>query len=166
MRARANRLSWLERTSAVGGGAQRVYSRSWTKKQLDCRPALSKADMRAEELRPFVASARAAGCSTTREIAAYLNSAGVSTLTGARWGHSQVSRAIRRMNELDRRAANGVASCGPEELRQHLVQARAAGCTSLREVAAHLNARGVLTCRGLYWQATSIKRILVRLNVE
>jgi len=143
-----------------------VYSRSWTKKQLSCRPALSKADMRAEELRPFVVSAKAAGCSTTREIAAYLNSAGVSTLTGVQWGHSQVSRAIRRMNELDRRAANGLASCGPEELRQHLVQAKAAGCTSLREIAAHLNARGVLTCRGLNWQATGVNRILKRLNVE
>lgn len=40
--------------------------------------------------------------------------------------------------------------------------AQKAGATSLREIAAALNARGVATARGRQWQANSVSKILER----
>ena len=39
---------------------------------------------------------------------------------------------------------------------------KAAGSTSLRAIAAALNARGVLTARGGQWDAVAVSRVLAR----
>lgn len=41
-------------------------------------------------------------------------------------------------------------------------EVQAAGCTSLREVAAALNARGIATRRGSQWTAAAVSRVLAR----
>jgi DNA invertase Pin-like site-specific DNA recombinase len=55
--------------------------------------------------------------------------------------------------EADRHAANVVPI---------IREARKAGARTLRQIAAALNARGVLTARGGAWHATSVKNILDR----
>lgn len=47
-------------------------------------------------------------------------------------------------------------------LMPHIDAVIASGATSLREIAAELNRRGIKTARGQEWQATSVKRILDR----
>ena len=42
---------------------------------------------------------------------------------------------------------------------------RASGVTSLRQIAAALNERGIPTPRGAEWQAPQVKRVLERLAV-
>lgn len=51
-----------------------------------------------------------------------------------------------------------------EELRPHIEEARRAGCVSLREIAAFLNANGLCTTRGRQWGASQVLRALARLN--
>jgi DNA invertase Pin-like site-specific DNA recombinase len=55
--------------------------------------------------------------------------------------------------EADRQAANVLPI---------IREAQKAGARTLREIAAALNARGVLTARGGSWHATSVKNILAR----
>jgi len=41
-------------------------------------------------------------------------------------------------------------------------EVRKSGATTLREIAAALNARGIHTARGGQWHATSVKNVLER----
>jgi hypothetical protein len=43
-----------------------------------------------------------------------------------------------------------------------VAEIRAAGASSLREIAAGLNARGFVTARGGQWSAMQLKRVLGR----
>jgi len=42
-------------------------------------------------------------------------------------------------------------------------EARSAGCTSLREIAAHLNEQGATTPKGAAWTAAAVQRVVRRL---
>ena len=55
--------------------------------------------------------------------------------------------------EADRHAANVVPI---------IREAQRAGAETLRDVAAALNARGIVTARGGKWHATSVKNLLDR----
>jgi DNA invertase Pin-like site-specific DNA recombinase len=44
-----------------------------------------------------------------------------------------------------------------------IAEIRASGASSLREIATGLNARGILTARGVEWSAMQVKRVLERL---
>ena len=58
------------------------------------------------------------------------------------------------------KAANGRAA----DLAPIIAEVRNEGASSLREIAAGLNARGVFTPRGKPWSATQIQRVLVRIS--
>lgn len=58
------------------------------------------------------------------------------------------------------KAANSRAA----DLAPIIAEVRGAGAVSLREIAAGLHARGVLTPKGKPWSATQIQRILARLT--
>ena len=47
-----------------------------------------------------------------------------------------------------------------DKVRPHIEQARAEGCSSLREIAAYLNSRGIRTVRGKEWQASQVQRVI------
>ncbi|QJP17366.1 recombinase family protein [Starkeya sp. ORNL1] len=49
------------------------------------------------------------------------------------------------------------------DLAPVIADARAGGATSLREIAAVLNARGIPTARGSTWSAVQVSRVLARL---
>jgi hypothetical protein len=61
-------------------------------------------------------------------------------------------------------AAQATAKARAEELRDVVSDARAHGCTTLRQLAAHLNGLGVLTPRGGTWAAASAARLLYQLD--
>lgn len=72
------------------------------------------------------------------------------------------TRALARKNavhavtaEADRFAANVLPI---------IREAQKAGATTLREIAAALNARGVVTARGGQWHAKSVSNILERVQ--
>src|SRR5205809_1017896 len=48
------------------------------------------------------------------------------------------------------------------QVRPYIEAARKAGCTTLSQLAAPLNARGVRTARGGPWHAASVWRVLER----
>ena len=56
------------------------------------------------------------------------------------------------------KAANGRAL----DLTPIIAEIRAAGAVSLREIAAGLNCRGILTARGGRWSAVQVQRVLAR----
>lgn len=62
--------------------------------------------------------------------------------------------------EVRKAAARGFA----QERAQDVLEVRQAGAGTLREIAAGLNARGVTTPNGGPWHATSVKRLLERLE--
>jgi hypothetical protein len=49
-----------------------------------------------------------------------------------------------------------------EALAPVTAEARAAGASSLRAIAAGLNARGIVTAQGGLWSAMQVKRVLER----
>jgi hypothetical protein len=48
------------------------------------------------------------------------------------------------------------------ELAPAIEEVRAAGAGSLRQIAAGLNQRGIMTARGGAWSAVQVKRVLER----
>lgn len=74
-------------------------------------------------------------------------------LGNPRLGEARMLAQKARVDGSDRFAAN---------LLPVIRQAQAAGCTSLRDVAKVLNARGIRTRRGTEWTATAVSRILAR----
>src|SRR3954468_21561596 len=141
-----------------------MYSPPWYDRKLKRRRSMSPADERLEELRPFIARPRAAGCSSARENAAYLNSVVLCASRGRTWGGSQILRALRRLDEKDLRSSAGLTAHSGDTVRRHIVEARAAGYSSLRDIAGYLNSCGVLTSRGSEWHPTGITRVLRRLD--
>jgi DNA invertase Pin-like site-specific DNA recombinase len=58
------------------------------------------------------------------------------------------------------KAANSRAA----DLKPIIAEIQAAGAVSLREIAAGLNGRGVLTARGGQWSAVQVQRVLARVS--
>ncbi|WP_375274985.1 recombinase family protein [Methylorubrum thiocyanatum] len=67
---------------------------------------------------------------------------------------AQASAAVRAVRAQDRAA----------DLAQDIAELRAGGATSLRKIAAGLDARGLSTARGSAWTAAAVSRILSRLD--
>lgn len=62
----------------------------------------------------------------------------------------------RRSAEKRGRAARDRSA----KVRPYIDAARAAGATSLRQIAAHLNSAGITSPRGKAWTATAVQRVL------
>ena len=65
-----------------------------------------------------------------------------------------------RMHGRARRSA--VAAARAADLRPIITDVRASGASSLREIAAGLNQRGIPAARGGAWSAVQVKRVLER----
>jgi DNA invertase Pin-like site-specific DNA recombinase len=82
------------------------------------------------------------------------NPNGARALKGKQIGNRQAVAAVKA--NAERRAAN---------LKGIIGDLRALGATSIRAIAAELNAKGILTPRGGAWHPTSVARLLSRLSV-
>jgi DNA invertase Pin-like site-specific DNA recombinase len=83
---------------------------------------------------------------------------------GVRLGNPHLSAGTKATAKVATHAAQMVAKSRAEELRQDVMEARAQGCTSLRQLADYLNGLGVQTPRGGTWAAASVSRLLVQLG--
>jgi Recombinase len=142
-----------------------MYSPPWQSSRRKQRTSLSRPDELAEDVRSHIEEAKNAGCSSLRQIAFYLNSNGLCTARGREWGASQVRRTMCRLNRIDHRSELGPAPLRPDQLGDHVRQAKLAGCYSLREIATYLNLNGVRTVRGGLWTAMQVSRILRRIEM-
>jgi DNA invertase Pin-like site-specific DNA recombinase len=88
----------------------------------------------------------------TRQALAAAKARGV-TLGGPKLHVARRNAQVAITAEADRHAANVLPI---------IREAQKAGATTLREIAAALNARGVATARGGQWHAKSVSNILER----
>jgi hypothetical protein len=68
------------------------------------------------------------------------------------------ARAIANANHT------AVADAFADSVAPAIRKAQAAGATSLRDIAAALNGRGIATARSRKWEATSVANVLKRLR--
>ena len=83
---------------------------------------------------------------------------------GVRLGNPRLRPGTRAGAQVAMLAAQATAKARAEELRDVVGDAREHGCTTLRQLAAHLNGLGVLTPRGGTWAAASVSRLLSQLD--
>jgi DNA invertase Pin-like site-specific DNA recombinase len=83
---------------------------------------------------------------------------------GVRLGNPHLKAGTKAAAKVAMQAAQLVAKGRAEELRDVVMDARAQGCVSLRQLADHLNGLGVQTPRGGTWAAASVSRLLVQLG--
>lgn len=86
---------------------------------------------------------------------------------GVKLGNPNGARALRGKQTGNAEAVAKVkenAQANAERLEGILQDIRGSGCTSVRGIAEELNRRGVLTPRGGHWHATSVQRLLDRLQ--
>lgn len=83
---------------------------------------------------------------------------------GVTLGNPRLAPGTRKSAAAASRAAQVVAKERAEELRDVVTDAREQGCTSLRQVAEHLNGLGITTPRGGRWAAASVARLVQQLN--
>jgi DNA invertase Pin-like site-specific DNA recombinase len=83
---------------------------------------------------------------------------------GVRLGNPRLRPGTRAGARVAMRAAQATAKARAEELRDVVTDARAHGCTSLRQLAGHLNKLGVQTPRGGTWAAASVARLMYQLG--
>lgn len=87
---------------------------------------------------------------------------------GTKLGNPNGAAALRRAakgNEAALRAKQEIASARAEALRNTVGELQDAGKASLGEIAAELNARGILTARNAKWHRSSVANLLKRLRV-
>lgn len=85
----------------------------------------------------------------------------------------QLGNPANLSNE-DRRKGSRIASDARQKraskratlLSSKLAEIRSEGATSLRQIAAELNSRGIRTARGGQWRATQVKRLLERIEAQ
>lgn len=93
----------------------------------------------------------------TRKALAAARARGKKLGTPANLQHQDVGR------ERGRAARTQIAEARASDLAETIAEIRAAGATSLREIARALNARQIPTARGLTsWSGTQVQRVLVR----
>jgi DNA invertase Pin-like site-specific DNA recombinase len=79
---------------------------------------------------------------------------------GAKLGNPRAAETIGKAHAANRAAANQFAT----NILPIIREIQVAGRTTLREIAASLNARGVRTARGGRWGASSVRNLLIRLS--
>lgn len=95
----------------------------------------------------------------TRKALAAAKARGKRLGTPANLQHQDLGR------ERGRAAKTRIADARASDLTETIMQIRAAGATSLREIAADLTARGIPTARGgTSWSATQVQRMLDRIS--
>ncbi|WP_112324382.1 recombinase family protein [Oceanibium sediminis] len=85
---------------------------------------------------------------------------------GVKLGNPNGAAALRRAGEGGvalRKAVAGNADAFAEELKPVVEDIRTSGITSLRGMAAELNARGIVTRRNRRWHVSNVKNLLGRL---
>jgi DNA invertase Pin-like site-specific DNA recombinase len=109
----------------------------------------------------FAQRERKAISSRTREALAAAKARGV------KLGNPNGSAPLRRAGKGNSAAVAARAQAAGQFARdraQDVREVRAVGARTLREIAAGLNARGITTPNGGPWHATSVSRLLARLN--
>jgi DNA invertase Pin-like site-specific DNA recombinase len=87
---------------------------------------------------------------------------------GVKLGNPNGARALRGKQVGNRQAVASVKAKAMQRavnLKGIVDDIRSQGITSVRSIAAELNARGILTPRGASWHPTSAARLLARLAV-
>jgi hypothetical protein len=74
--------------------------RPWPKRRSGPQVRVAKADAQAIELAPIIVEIRASGATTLQAIADGLNTRGISTARGDKWGTSSVFRLRARIDKL------------------------------------------------------------------
>jgi DNA invertase Pin-like site-specific DNA recombinase len=93
----------------------------------------------------------------------------VAKARGVRLGNPNGAAALRRAGRGGRplrEAISGNADRHALDLAQVVEDIRAGGATSLRAIAAELNARGMLTRRGGQWHVSTVMNLLDRLGLS
>jgi DNA invertase Pin-like site-specific DNA recombinase len=86
---------------------------------------------------------------------------------GTKLGNPNGAAALRRAakgNEAALRATQEIAGARAEALRSTVSELQREGKESLGEIAAELNARGILTARSATWHRSSVANLLKRLG--
>jgi DNA invertase Pin-like site-specific DNA recombinase len=87
---------------------------------------------------------------------------------GVKLGNPNGARALRGKQTGNKQAVAAVrarARDRAENLRSIIADVRSGGVTSVRQIAAELNRRAILTPRGGPWHPTSVVRLLDRLAI-
>jgi hypothetical protein len=131
------------------------------------------ADSRANALVQIIRELREAGIISRPALAQELNRRGIPTAHGGKWHTTTVVRMLKRLGLLTPgkggRVNNGqvgkqVADTRAKALASTIRELQARGLDTFAAIARGLNARGIPTSRGTKWQATSVKRLLERLD--
>jgi DNA invertase Pin-like site-specific DNA recombinase len=112
------------------------------------------------EVEPFLLHLYAALAEKERALISQRTKAALAAAKarGQSLGNPRLSEARAVAHAASRARADAHA----EAVRPAILEARAAGAKSLREIAAALNARGIATARGGKWEATTVRNILRR----
>jgi hypothetical protein len=145
-----------------------------------CTVNQARADSRAADLRPVIEDIRASDGTSLRQIAARLNDRGIVTARGCEWKAAQVRLLLQRLDQpistaeslknraIGSRKGNATnkakADSRATDLRPVIEAIRASGATSLHQIAARLNDRGIVTARGKEWKAAQVRLLLQRLD--
>lgn len=81
---------------------------------------------------------------------------------GVKLGGDRGGRNTQAIREAGAAAAKAGADARAGDLAPIIAEMRANGATSLREIAAGLNERGISTSRGGEWSAVQVQRVLAR----
>lgn len=86
---------------------------------------------------------------------------------GRKLGNPNGASALRRANKGNTAAIEALKADADRRAREDILPVvddiRATGTTSMKGIAAELNARGILTARKGRWHPTSVKRLLERI---
>jgi hypothetical protein len=119
-----------------------------------------EAVMISQRTKAALASKRAYYARLTDEEKAELRAKGKATQLGGHRGHlPPFARKAAQISAAKRTAA---ASSRVADLAPILAEVRAEGRSSLRQIAAGLNARNIRTARGGEWSAVQVARVLAR----
>jgi ribosomal protein S19E (S16A) len=112
----------------------------------------------------------ATGYLSRRALADELNRRRIPTASGGSWHYTTVVRMLTRLGLTtsgDRnsgRTSKRAADVRAEALRSTIQNLQKTGFVSITAVARELNERGILTAQGVIWRATTVSRLLERLD--
>jgi recombinase len=121
------------------------------------------ADHRANALAPTLIEIQAAGFMARRALADELNRRGIPTARGGRWQYTTVVRMLKRLGLLTS-GTGAAADARAKALASTIRSLQAAGIVSFNAIAHALNEREIPTALGCRWHASSVRRLLERLE--